>query len=855
MVKKYRCLIEQKQKEIKDAKAKFICGLEKLEFAAVQVSVMQKELEALQPQLQVAADETEKMMKVIERETVTIDKASGLVREDEKVAKIQAAAANNLKTECEADLALAIPILEEAVAALNTLKPTDITLVKSMKNPPDTVKLVMAAVCVMKDIKPEKIPDPNTPGRKILDYWGPSKRLLGDMAFLQQLKDYDKDNIPPPIMGMIRKQYLPNKDFKPHIVAKASSAAEGLCKWVIAMDMYDAVAKEVAPKKVKLEIAEKEFAATMAILEEKRAQVRMLEEKLMDLNAKLEAAQQRKKVLEDEVGMCESKLWKAQRLIGGLGEEKGRWMENVEGLQDSFNNLAGDILLSCGVIAYLAPLTFPFRQTLIRDWCEMCTNLEIPSSGKFKFVNVLGFDINIQNWNIDGLPRDEFSIQNAVILECTDRCPLLVDPQGHANRWIKAKEKSNNLKVVRPSDQDYMKIVETSLSVGNPVLLENVEEDLKAVILSPFFVKQKSDLLCDWWELLAGPDSGNLRSPCIYITTRLQNPVFSPTVFNNFSVVNFTLTLNGLQDKLLDIVIAKERPDLQQRKQITIISNSENKTKLQQVETRILETLSYTKGNILENETAIDILDTAKTLSVDIKEKQREAKIVEEEIYLYCKQYFGVVEHSARLYFCVTNLVNINYMYQFSLDWFIKTYKLLSTEAACRMQTCCLINRVLTQRESAYLTIKLVCRGVAAQHSPGLLVPLSQTKAENRANNEIREDDLNYFLGGYSETTSENNPTSWLSDSAWKLICGLDTLSSFTGFASSFSSNHLEWESAQQTVPLEFPAPWNSSLNRFQKLIVIKIIYPDQFIQGGVIYPSAAVMPLSPNNSPARSIP
>lgn len=63
------------------------------------------------------------------------------------------------------------------------------------------------------------------------------------MAFLQQLKDYDKDNIPPPIMAMIRKQYLPNKDFKPHIVAKASSAAEGLCKWVIAMDMYDAVAK------------------------------------------------------------------------------------------------------------------------------------------------------------------------------------------------------------------------------------------------------------------------------------------------------------------------------------------------------------------------------------------------------------------------------------------------------------------------------------------------------------------------------------------------------------------------------------------------------------------------------------
>ena len=65
-----------------------------------------------------------------------------------------------------------------------------------MKNPPAGVKIVMAAVCVMKDIKPDKINDPDKPGQKILDYWGPSKKLLGDMAFLAMLKEYDKDNIP-----------------------------------------------------------------------------------------------------------------------------------------------------------------------------------------------------------------------------------------------------------------------------------------------------------------------------------------------------------------------------------------------------------------------------------------------------------------------------------------------------------------------------------------------------------------------------------------------------------------------------------------------------------------------------------
>lgn len=56
----------------------------------------------------------------------------------------------------------------DAIDALNTLKPTDITLVKSMKNPPEMVKTVMAAVCVMKGIPPDKIPDPNKPGQKVM---------------------------------------------------------------------------------------------------------------------------------------------------------------------------------------------------------------------------------------------------------------------------------------------------------------------------------------------------------------------------------------------------------------------------------------------------------------------------------------------------------------------------------------------------------------------------------------------------------------------------------------------------------------------------------------------------------------
>lgn len=74
-----------------------------------------------------------------------------------------------------------------------------------MKQPPAGVRLVMEAVCVMRDVKPDRVADPSGKGGKILDYWGPSKRLLGDMAFLQHLQNYDKDNIP--VSDFITKIY------------------------------------------------------------------------------------------------------------------------------------------------------------------------------------------------------------------------------------------------------------------------------------------------------------------------------------------------------------------------------------------------------------------------------------------------------------------------------------------------------------------------------------------------------------------------------------------------------------------------------------------------------------------------
>nr|XP_046272657.1 dynein axonemal heavy chain 3 isoform X2 [Scatophagus argus] len=335
----FKTLLNVKRTEVDTARNRYIVGLQKLEFAASQVSVMQEELTALQPELIQTSAETDKMMVKIEGETVEVDAKKELVSADEKVANEAAAAAQAIKDECEGDLAEAMPALEAALSALDTLKPADITVVKSMQNPPGLVKLVMESICIMKGIKPERKPDPSGSGKMVEDFWGPSKKLLGDLKFLESLKTYDKDNIPAPYIKKIRDKFIDNPEFQPSVIKNVSSACEGLCKWVRAMEVYERVAKVVAPKKERLKLAEDELAVQMEMLTVKRAELKEVEDRLQNLNDDLAAMINKKKELEDNIELCSQKLIRAEKLIGGLGGEKDRWTEAARQLGKRYTNL------------------------------------------------------------------------------------------------------------------------------------------------------------------------------------------------------------------------------------------------------------------------------------------------------------------------------------------------------------------------------------------------------------------------------------------------------------------------------------------------------------------------------------
>lgn len=255
LIHTFKALLEKKRSETKHARTRYLTGIEQLEIASGQINILKANLEDLQPSLKLAAETVAKQLAQVQKDQEIANGKREQVMIDEAAAIEQATIANAIKEECDAKLSEAVPKLEEANAALGTLTAQDISLVRTMKNPPIGVKIVMEGICIMKDVKPERVPNPSGVG-VMEDYWAASRKVLTDMKFLDSLLHFDKDNIPPRIITKIQERILSNENFDPEKVKMASSACEGICKWISAIVEYDKVIKVVAPKRAALEEAQ-----------------------------------------------------------------------------------------------------------------------------------------------------------------------------------------------------------------------------------------------------------------------------------------------------------------------------------------------------------------------------------------------------------------------------------------------------------------------------------------------------------------------------------------------------------------------------------------------------------------------
>lgn len=121
------------------------------------------------------------------------------------------------------------------------------------------------------------------------------------------------------------------------------------------------------------------------------------------------------------------------------------------------------------------------------------------------------------------------------------------------------------------------------------------------------------------------------------------------------------ITKTGLEDQLLGITVAKERPDLEAEKNQLILQSADNKRMLKEIEDKILFILSTSEGNILEDETGVNVLSSSKVLANDIAQKQAVADVTEKLIDKARLEYIPISVHCSILFFTVGKYKNLKF--------------------------------------------------------------------------------------------------------------------------------------------------------------------------------------------------
>ncbi|XP_066905838.1 dynein axonemal heavy chain 6 isoform X4 [Halyomorpha halys] len=820
LLKLYQNMLESRKKHIIQTKDRINNGLLKLFETNDLVATMKIELAKIKPLIAKKNEETTKLVEKLVKEKAAADEVRTVVLADEALAKEKAGECQVLKDDAQADLDLALPAMDAAVKALEALNKNDINEVRVFLKPPYLVKFVMEAVCLLLGAKQD---------------WASAKIVLGDGNFLKRLQDYDKDNIPDSLLKKLKK-YIEDPQFVPELVASTSKACKSLCLWVRAIDKYSKIYRIVEPKRKKLQAAETELNSIMAILRAKQARLADVESQIARLEEIYDANLREKAKLEYTLELCSTRMNRAGRLTSALSDEQERWENGVKGLTNEFNNLVGDVLVAAACVAYLGAFTNNYREELSSLWLSEIKRLQIPASATFSLIQVLADAYEIRLWNTCGLPRDKVSTENGIYVTRASRWPLMIDPQEQANRWIRQMEADNNLKMVKMTDSNFMRVLESCIRLGLPMLIWEVGELLDPT-LRPVLTKSIFYQAGRWLIRLGDTDVEYDRNFRLYVTTKLGNPHYLPEICIQVTLVNFTVTPSGLEDQLLGDVVRIERPDLERQRNELIVRINKDKTQLKAIEDKILKMLFASEGNILDDEELVETLNESKETSAVITARLEETEETEAKITIAREGYRLVAERGSVLYFVVAVLAEIDPMYQYSLKYFKMIFNNI-IEITPPSST--LEERLNSLKNEITVAIyNNVSRGLFEKDKlvySFMLCACILLKAQV-----IKESHWVFLLRGPVGTTKflKHKPDlPNLSDMNWRCCLFLEELDPvFENFTSCVSELiHIEIGNFSQDIAYGGPdskhskIDWNHKLDLFNKLLVLKALKEEKVI-------------------------
>jgi len=837
----YNKVLTEKRREVGTLRDRLTIGVDKLVFTEIQVNELKATLIEMEPKLIQTQAEVDVMIVQISKDKLSAAETKALVAVEEASASKKATDTKAIADDAQRDLDEALPALAEAVQCLKDLKKADIDEVKSLGRPPVNVVRTLTACCIMFDIKPNMVPDPDNPGKKIKDYFKASQQHLLSNAnkLLDDMSNYDKDNIPHHIITQIEPFYN-DPSFTPEIVEKASKACKAMCMWARAMYKYHQVTLVVEPKKKQLAEAQESLDETMIILKRAQSTLKGAEDQIAGLEASFKEANDKKEQLVFDVEQCRARLERAVSLMGGLGGERTRWTKTCADLTAAFDNLVGDALVSAGAIAYLGVFTPSFRTDVIAQWAEKLDELKIPHAANANLRTTLADPVAIRSWTICGLPQDSHSVENGIIMSKGRRYPLLIDPQGQANRYIKnmGKDSSmcpNDIDVIKLSDKNFLRTLENGVRFGRWVLLENIGENLDAA-LEPLLLQQKfkqggTEMIKIGDSTIPWNDSFRF-----YMTTKLTNPHYAPEVCVKVSLINFAITFVGLEDQLLGVVVVEEMPEMEEKKNSLVISNARMRKELQDLEDQILFMLSNSTGNILDDHKLIETLATSKVKSQEISAKVQEAEITEKQIDESRNMYRPVAFRGSILYFCIADLGTIDPMYQYSLQWFRGLFVQAIRQAPASDDISVRITAL--NDFFTYYVYTNICRSLFERHK--LLFSFLLTIRILQGSDKIDAAEWTFLISGkcMGSADAPNPSPDWIDNRMWSEVTALSSLPSCEGLAASVAGDIVQWKGMYDSLDPQtatLPGRWHGALNSFQKLCILRCWRADK-IPSGILH-------------------
>jgi len=677
LLKLYVIMLEQKVDSLEDKKQRLSSGLIKLRNTQESVANLEEELKVKAIVVQEKAQKADVFADEVGKEKAKVNaEAEKANIEAVKCSQIAEQVAEK-KLECTKDLDAAVPLVAQAEAALDVLDKKEFNELKAFSRPPPGVDTVCeAAVHLQAGIDP--VIDVDKKGRVKDRGWKTAVKMMNDPTrFLMNLKGFkgqiDEGNVPAHNVEEARKlKDSMGSDFNPENMKKKSQAAGGLSEWVINIIKYYDVVVQVEPKKKSL----RDATETLKQAEERQAQVRALvqelEEKLAALVADYDKAMAEKEDVMLEAEKCQTKLMMAQRLVGALSANGVIWEQTVEKTGEELVLIPGDSLVACSFASYVGVFTREYREAATQRFVEFLQEKEVPLSPSPDPLAALSSEAEQARWCAKGLPRDRASLENGAIMMNSKRWSLIIDPQTQGGAWIKQKESEQDrkLQVTRMGHAKMIQVFEKAISAGTSVLIENMGESIDAV-LQP--VVARNCIKRGTRRVLKLGDKEINFSPtfALFMQTKLSNPHYPPEIQAECTVINFTVTEQGLEDQLLFLVVKLERPDLARTKSELIQQQNEFKVRLADLEALLLEKLASAEGDILDDVDLICGLEDAKETSDEVKDRVQIAQDNEAKINETSENYRVVANRGSLLFFLMMDLGKMHTFYKYSLDAFV----------------------------------------------------------------------------------------------------------------------------------------------------------------------------------------